>query len=267
MRVTVERHGLAVALAQALKYVTNRTDVPVLSTVRLRAGGGEIEVAVTNLDLLFRTTVEADVETEGALAVNSGLIAGFVRGADGSDVELTQAGTLLEMRSGGARGRIPTLPAGDFPEPFGAAPAEVNFEIDGAELAACLESVAYAISTEKHRYCLTGMGWSIQDGRLEFAATDGNFLSMTSIEMPPGAELLAPAIVPDLQMPMFSGPVRVHSANTWIRFSGIDGGRRVELISKLIDGTFPDYRPRHVAILKEGDRCRATMSTFKTATN
>ena len=86
------------------------------------------------------------------------------------------------------------------------------------------------------------MGWSFQDGRLELAATDGRVLSMTSIEVPPGAELLAPAIVPDLQMPMFSGPVRVDIANTWICFAGIAGGRRVELISKLIDGTFPDCR-------------------------
>ena len=108
-------------LAQALKYVTNRTDVPVLSTVRLRAGEGGIEVAATNLDLLFRATMEADVEAKGAIAVNSTLIASFVRAAEGPDVELTLAGSLLEMRSGGARGRVPTIPAGDFPEPFGAA--------------------------------------------------------------------------------------------------------------------------------------------------
>src|SRR4051794_29835905 len=131
MRVSVERHAFAAALTQALKYaVTARTNIPVLSTVRLRAGEGEIEVAATNLDLLFRATMGADVKTEGAIAVNSVLIAGFVRGTNRGNIELAQAGASLEIRAGSTRARIPTLRAESFPNPFGATRANVSFEID-----------------------------------------------------------------------------------------------------------------------------------------
>ena len=218
-----------------------RTTIPVLSTVLLRTGDGEIEVVATDLDRLFRATVEARIETEGTIAANASLLAGFVRGAAGTDVELALAGSLLEVRSGHARGRIPTLAADDFPEPFQYGAANIGFEIDGAVLAACLDAVGYAISKEEARYYLTGISWSIQDGRLELAATDGHILSTISIETPAGAEGLQPMIVPDFAMPAFTGPVRVDVADTFIRFSGVVGNR-MSITSKLIDGTFPDYR-------------------------
>ena len=70
----------------------------------------------TNLDRLYNAIIEAHVETEGAIAANAALLGGFVRGAVGTDVELALDGSLLELRSGRARGRIPKLAAGDFPE-------------------------------------------------------------------------------------------------------------------------------------------------------
>ena len=169
------------------------------------------------------------------------LLAGFVRGAAGADVEMSLAGSLMEVRSGHARGRIPALAADDFPEPFRYRAANIGFEIDGAVLADCLDAVGYAISKEEARYYLTGVSWSIRDGRLELAATDGRILSMVSIEAPAGAEGLQPVIVPDFAMPPFQGPVRVDLADTFIRFSGVVGNR-MTITSRLIDGRYPDYR-------------------------
>ena len=74
----------------------------------------------------------------------------------------------------------------------------------------------------------TGISWSIQDGRLELAATNGHILSTISIETPAGAEGLQPMIVPDFAMPAFTGPVRVDVADDrFIRFSGDAGAPRV----------------------------------------
>ena len=207
----------------------------------LRTGHGEIEVAATDLDRLFRATIEARVEAQGAIAAKASLLASFVRGAAGMDVGMALTGSLLEVRSGHARGRIPTFAGDDFPEPFRYGAANVGFEIDGAALAACRDAVGYAISKEKGRYYLTGANWSIRDGRLELAATNGQILSTISIEMPAGAEGLQPVIVPDFAIPIFSGPMRVDVADTFIRFSGV-AGNRMAITSKLIDSRFPDYR-------------------------
>ena len=241
MRFTVDRPVLATALYYAAKYVETPTTIPVLSTVLLRTGDGEIEVGATDLNRCFRATIEARIETEGAIAAKANLLVGFVRGAVGTDVQMSLAGSLLEVRSGHARGRISTVAADNFPEPFQYGAANVGFEIDAAVLVACLDAVRYAISKEKARYYLTGTNWSIRDGCLEMAATNGRILSMVSIEAPAGAEGLQPVIVPDFAMPAFSGPVRVDVADTFIRFSGVVGNR-MTITSKLIDGTFPDYR-------------------------
>ena len=224
MRLTVDRQAFAAALGQAAKYVETPTTIPVLSTVLLRTGDGEIEVAATDLNRLFRATIEARVETEGAIAAKANLLAGFVRGAAGTDVGMALAGSLLEVRSGHARGRIPTLAADDFPTLFDS-PANLGFDIDGAVLAACLEAVGYAIRRKQGALLPCGISWSIQDGRLELCATDAHILSVVNIETPAGAGQLQPVIVPDFAMPAFTGPVRVEVADTYIRFSGNTGHR------------------------------------------
>jgi DNA polymerase III subunit beta len=241
MRLTVDRQAFSAALGQAAKYVETRTESPVLSTVLLRTGDGDIEIAATDHNRLFGATIEARVEIEGAIAAKADLLAGFVRGAVGRNVELALVKSLLEVRSARARGRIPTLAADEFPEAFRYRAANVGFEIDGAVLATCLNSVRYAISKEEARYYLTGTSWSIRDHRLELAATDGRILSMISIETPVGAEGLQPVIVPNFAIPAFSGPVRIELADTFIRFSGVVGNR-MAITSKLIEGPYPDYR-------------------------
>ena len=96
----------------------HRTTLPILSTVLLRASDCELEITATDLDRLFKATIEARIEVEGLIAINASLLAGFVRDAVGRDVELALAASLLELRSGRARCCIPTLTAADFVEPF-----------------------------------------------------------------------------------------------------------------------------------------------------
>jgi DNA polymerase-3 subunit beta len=241
MKITVDRQILAATLIQCAKYVLARTPVEVLKTVLLRTVDGMVEVMTSDRNRLFRATVEARIAAEGTIAVNAAVLTGFVCGAAGTDVDLELDSSLLKVRSGRARSSLPTLAADDFPALFASRAGETRFEIGGAVLAACLDAVGYAISKEEARYYLTGLSWSIRDGRLELAATDGHVLSLISIETPAGAEGLKPVIVPDFAMPPFQGPVRVDVADTFIRFSGVVGNR-MTITSKLIDGTYPDYR-------------------------
>ena len=117
MRLIVDRSALDASLYYATKYLETPTTIPVLSSVLLRTGDGEIDFAATDLNRLFWATIEARVEAEGAIAANASLLAGFVRGAAGADVEMSLAGSLMEVRSGHARGRIPALAGlcGDVP--------------------------------------------------------------------------------------------------------------------------------------------------------
>ena len=79
MRLVVEHQALAAAMAAAAKHVLHRTTIPILSTVLLRASDCEVEVTATDLNRLFKATVEARIEIEGLIAVNASLLAGFVR--------------------------------------------------------------------------------------------------------------------------------------------------------------------------------------------
>lgn len=243
MRAVVERQHLSAALDAAGKYVQARNAIPILTTVLLRANGGGLDVASTDLDREYRTTVAAKVDAEGEIAVNAVMLADFVARAGGADVSLTLDGTRLAVRSASARAMVPTMAASDHPgDHLSRLPPVVSFEIDAVELADIRTAVAYAIEkATSDRHYLTGSAWSARAGRLEICSTNGHVLALLDLEAPAGIETLASVIVPEFPLPAFAGAVRIDVGTATIRLSGLAAGLPMAVASRLIDGTFPDY--------------------------
>jgi DNA polymerase-3 subunit beta len=241
MRVTVDRDAIAGALAMAQKYVPNRSTIPVLTTVLLEAADDAVTLTATDLDRVFTTSVEAKVETAGATAAEAALLTGFAKGAAGDSLDMNLDGSLLRVRCGRASGRIPTIVAGDFPKVFDKRTADAAFDMDAAALAEMAKAVGYAASEEESRVYLQGVSWAVHGGRLEHAATDGRFLSWSTMDLPAGASGLKPAIVPAFPVPAFTGAVRIEFSERCVHFAGTLGDRPASVTSRLIDGTFPDY--------------------------
>jgi DNA polymerase-3 subunit beta len=253
MKVTLERADLLRALTAAAAVVERRATVPVLMNVLIEAADDQVRIVASDLEIQLGITVPAQVEQAGAVTVAAQLFQTIVRELDeGAQVQLelgsSDQGDRLQLTSNRSRYRLPVIAASDFPlcEPVKGA---VSFALACGDLAGMLKSIAYAMSTEETRFYLMGVHIDVRGDRLALAATNGQILAVAERSVPKGAELLERGII--LHRKLIGELVKlvdgvegeIGIATDYERVTLTLGG--IQIISKLIDGDYPDWR-RHI---------------------
>jgi DNA polymerase-3 subunit beta len=250
--VTLERGALAQAMQAVGRVIERRNTIPILANVLLRAEPGGLTIIGTDLDIRAETRVAAEVSAPGAITVPAGLLGDIAKKLpDGAQVALAwDAGAAdhVALKAGRSRFRLQALPEADYPD-FDASGLTHAFDMPAAVLSRALGRVEFAISTEETRYYLNGVHLHLMAGadgaKLAAVATDGHRLARVLLPLPAGlAEDMPPIIVPRktaLEIARLvdkaEGEVRVELGASKIAV----GRGATRLVSKLIDGVFPDY--------------------------
>jgi DNA polymerase-3 subunit beta len=231
MQLSISRADLSRVMTNVGRVVEARNTIPILSSVLLTASDGRLTISGTDLDIMATASTDADVSTPGAICVDAKLLGDIVKKAGDSDVTMSLAGDKLTVKSGRSKFTLQTLPADDFPD-LKDDDFKTEFEID---LAALFAPCAFAISNEEVRYYLNGVFFIADDGFMTAVATDGHRLAR---HRQPSTESFTGVIVPRKTVGMLpKGIVTVAVSETKIRIRAGD----FLLVSKLIDGTYPDY--------------------------
>ena len=250
MKLSIERSALLRSLAHVQNVVERRTTIPILSNVKLAAKGEELGLTATDMDLSLAARETADIGETGATTVSAHLLFDIVRKlADGSRIEIEQpaAGGELTLRAGRSVFNLPTLPADEFPA-MDSQSFDVSFVLAAKDLSRLIDKTRFAISTEETRYYLNGVHFHATRGgaasMLRGVATDGHRLARVEVALPPGAERVPPVIVPrktagELRKLIEDGVEEIGVSLSPARVQFAVG--RAVLVSRLIDGTFPDY--------------------------
>lgn len=253
--LTVARGVLLPALALATRVVERRNTVPILQNILLQAGEGMVKITGTDLDAEITVSRKCGLDSAETAHVTlpSANLHEIVRKLpEGCDVRLARESEgMWQVSAGRSRFRLPFLPASDFPT-MAACTFQHEFRIEAHVLRHMLETVAFAISTEETRYYLNGVHWHVDEAgdapRLVSVATDGHRLATTSCPLPEGAAGMPGIIIPRKTVDIITrilpeqAGVRIGVSDSKIRIRVEDGDGAVSLVSKLIDGTFPDYR-------------------------
>lgn len=267
MKLRIERSALVRSLAHVQNIVERRTTIPILANARLEARGETLVLTATDLDLTLVASEPAAIEREGITTVSAHTLHDIVRKLpDGATLLLDQppGQTELQLEAGRSRFTLPTLAADEFP-----APAEESFEtrftMPAADLAKLFDKTGFAVSTEETRYYLNGVHLHVTKGRaaslLRGVATDGHRLARVETALPEGAERMPPVIVPRktvaevrrLLEGLGDGTIEVAVSPARIQFRVA----HAVLVSRLIDGTFPDYE----RVIPSGNERVATVPT------
>ena len=253
MKLTIERAPLLKSLGHVQSVVERRTTIPILSNVRLEARGGELLLTATDMDLTLASRETAEIGEPGVTTVAAHTLYEIVRRlAEGAIVELEQpnGSSDLQLRSGRSSFVLPALAADEFPamneEDLG-----ISFEVTAATLRKLFDKTRFAMSNEETRYYLNGVHLHATRGEgatatLRAVATDGHRLARVETELPEGAKDIPPVIVPKktvgevrrlLEAQEHDAAIGIALSASRIRFSI---GTTI-LVSRLIDGTFPDY--------------------------
>ena len=252
LKIVCSREELAQKLAVVGRGVSTRTAVQILSGILLRAAGGKLELAATDMELSLRTSLDAQVEGDGATVVPGRLLVDLSRLLPDSEVtiEYRDEENVLRVRCGPAEYRLNTYGAEDFPRlpEVDAAPTST---VSADALLGTLASVGRAVSRDEARPVLTGILVKFGDGKLVMAATDSYRLSYkeTPIEgSVPEMEAIVPArALEELRrLAPSGGTLELGVQENQVLF-GIGG---TWLTTRRIEGQFPKFeelRPKEFA--------------------
>ena len=244
LKISVAREELTRQLGVVARAASTRTTVQVLAGLLLRAGEGRLELAATDMEISLRSSLEASVESEGAVVVPSKLLADLVRllPADDVSVEHRSGEGIVEIVSGAATYRLHTYNAEDFPR----LPDASSVELMTVNADAVLETagrVSRAASRDESRPVLTGILVRFEGEKLIMAATDSYRLAVKETTMgSSGPEL--DAIVPARALGELTrivergGGLEIGVLENQVIFT-TDG---VLLTTRRIEGQFPNYR-------------------------
>lgn len=245
MKFSIEKAVFAKALARTTRVVERRNTYPILANVRLEAKDGSLSLRATDLDIEITASIPAMVSNPGVTTVPAALLEGIVRKfPDGSEVSFEHADHNALVKAGRSRFNLATLDADQFPDLKSGAFTH-TFTVPSADLERLFAKVAFAISTEETRYYLNGIYFHAADDNLRGVATDGHRLARYDLPLPDGATGMPGVIVPRKTVTElakllggFDGDVTVEMSDTKTRWTMGD----VVLLSKSIEGTFPDYQ-------------------------
>jgi DNA polymerase III subunit beta len=244
MKFSVTKEKLLEGLQQVQNVVSTRTTLPILSNVLLQAHGDEVHLTTTDLDVGVCGSFEARVEKEGATTLPARRLFTIIRELPSSEISIEVDGkNAAAIRSGQSYFKILGLPEEEFP-PLPKFEGAKSVTIPQKMLRDGLRKTSYAISTDETRYVLNGVLFSLKDNKLTLVATDGRRLAMLDIDLEfprshEGDIIVPTKAVTELQRLLTDdGDVKVSFGNGQIAFDL----NNTLLVSKLIEGNYPNYR-------------------------
>ncbi len=243
MKFTTSRENLLGLIDHAEGVIERRNTIPILSHFIFSADSGELRVTTSDLDtVVINRLQDVAIDTEGKIAIPAATFTAILRKlpANNQVIVSVDAGK-AKIQSGRTRCQLPTLPADQLPifeRPQGS-PVQISTQAFNR----ALKMVRHSMSTEETRYYLNGVFLEIRDSELLAVSTDGHRLSVAKIcdvdfDQPDAILPRKPVNHLIKILAEFEGHIGVVIDNNKIDFQLGD----LIISSKLIDGTFPDYR-------------------------
>jgi DNA polymerase III subunit beta len=249
MKVSCLQENLKRGLSIVSHAVASKSTLPVLSNILLTTEGGRLRLQATNLEVGITCWIGAKVEDEGAVTIPAKLLSDFVGNLPNDAVllALDERTQTVNLRCARSEANIKGIEADEFPSIPTVDADEPTISIAPDTLRSAIDQVAFAAATDDTRPVLAGVLFKLQDQTITLSATDGFRLSVKTIDLPEPVRVAQEVIVParalielariigdsdspvDITITPNGSQVLFHSEN-------------VDLVSRLIDGKFPDYQ-------------------------
>ena len=243
--VKAKRDELLAPLSAVSGIIERRHTLPILSNVLIERVEGVLSFLATDIEIQItsRSGLAAGADAK-PLTVGARKLVDILRALpDGAEVTLQQQDKRLQVKAGKSRFTLQTLPAEDFPKLARPAGDVTGFVLPQKALRRLLGLVQYAMAQQDIRYYLNGLLVLVEDQQLRLVATDGHRLAYAAMPLPaslPRQEVIVPRkTVLELSKLLADtdDELKIELSAGQAAF----GFGAVELVSKLVDGKFPDY--------------------------
>ena len=249
MEFTIDRDTFLKSLGHANGIVEKKTTLPILSNILIEAKNSKIKITATDLDIIyFEEILPNKVKKEGSTTTSASTLYDILRRLrPDANVELNLLNeNRLRLVSGNSKFNLLCLSSNNFPlseEDVG----QKKFEVSPQKLLRLFNKTKISISNDETRHYLNGI--YLHKTKLENksylcgVATDSHRLSSSSLEIDPNTHIESIILPKKTIFQLISlleqsnKPIKISNNKSKIKFE-IDNG---VLISKVIDGRFPDY--------------------------
>jgi len=227
MRATTQRGALLETLGKVKSAVAARHTLPVLGAVMIRAGGGQLTLTATNLEVSLTAFCKATVTRQGAIAVLPKTLEAFLKAVKSETVTLSLVNNKLLRVEAGAVTTLEGFEAQEFPD--------------------ALKQISYAMAGDDSRPVLKGVCFTPDKGTVVLCAADGFRLAETKVKAKGSIEqTVVPSTAVQLIEKLMSGKVSIHrkkengQSDKYPTISFVGDG--LVLTAMAIQGTYPNYK-------------------------
>jgi DNA polymerase-3 subunit beta len=244
MQIKINREILLKPLTSVTGIVERRHTLPILSNLLLEAKNNNIQLTATDLEMQISLNIESKFTGELSTTISAKKLLDICRALpEAIDIDMVSNDSRITVKAGKSRFNLQTLPAADYPIMTKAAVDSTNIQISQLALKKLLKQVEFAMAQQDIRYYLNGLLLEVNENKLNIVGTDGHRLSFTSTTLNKSYEktdvILPRKTVVELIKLLNDSEeeVNIDFNAGQINFAFSD----IKLISKVIDGKFPDY--------------------------
>jgi DNA polymerase-3 subunit beta len=272
MKISCSQEDLNRGLAVVGRAVATRAVLPITNNVLLATENSQLKLAATNLEIAITCWIPATVEEQGTITIPARLVTDFVNSLPNERIDLNMPAKsqTVELTCARYEAHISGLDPADFP-PIPKVEDGLTIKVKPEELRQAINQVAFAAASEESRPVLTGVYADFSGDQLTLAAADGFRLAVRKLTLENVVDENLAVIIPARSLAELNRLISEQTEPVEITISSkknqvIFKLRSVEVVSQLIQGTFPNYDQlipqEHTtrAVVKLSDFLRATRS-------
>ena len=244
MQIKINRDVLLKPLMNVTGIVERRHTLPILSNLLIEAANNNIKLTATDLEMQISLNIACELKDNLSTTISAKKFLDICRSLpDAIDIDMISKDSRMTVKAGKSRFNLQTLPSADYPIMTKVAGETVTIKISQIELKRLLKQVEFAMAQQDIRYYLNGLLLEVNENRLNLVGTDGHRLSFTSAILNQTYEknevILPRKTVIELIKLLEDNDdeVSIEIATGQVNFAFGE----ISLISKVIDGKFPDY--------------------------
>ena len=253
MKLTAEKNVLLSGIQIVQNVITSKSALPILSNILIETQQDKLKFTATDLDVGISCVIPVEIQEQGAITVPAKRFSDIIKELPAEKVTIvTKKNNLVTIDAESCQFKIMGLAREEFPKLPEFKDKEV-IRIEQVELKEMLDLTSFAVSTDEARYIFNGTLFKIEKQILTLVATDGKRLALVEKKINPEADKNISIIVPIKTIHELSrnlkeeGSVSIILGNNQALFDL--GG--IVIISRLIEGEFPDYRQVIPAVSNE----------------
>ena len=244
MNIKINREVLIKPLSSVVGIVEKRQALPILSNLLLVGNANKLTFTATDLEMQTSLNIDTKIETDFEITISARKLFDITRALpENSELDFQINESRVNVKAGKSKFNLQTLPSKDYPLLKKNDSESVSVKLSQNKLKGLLKQVDFAMAQQDIRYYLNGLLFEIQGQKLNIVGTDGHRLSFTSTKLDDSYEKKEVIIPRKTIMELIKllddsdEVVELEILNQQVTFKFGD----IFIITKVIDGKFPDY--------------------------